>query len=252
MGWFSFLDPAIDTVMGPLLGLDPLYAVGTIAFIMTLILTLAYKFLTNQDLMKQLKAEIKALQAEMKELKEHPEKMMKVQKKAMETNMKYMMESFKPTLITFIPIILILGWMQGALAFEPIMPGEEFTLEATFTEGELAILKVLPTQGIKITTRVEQQIVENKARWGIRAEKGNYQLTVIQKDSKQSHEVTIDEQLYKDPLSTFSDNSITKLETSQKKLIVLNLFGWELGWLGAYIIVSIICSIVLRKVLKVH
>ena len=73
--------------------------------LITLLITLIYKFTTDQDLMKQLKAELKELQAEMKALKSEPEKAMEVQKRAMQTNMKYMMQSMKATLFTFIPII---------------------------------------------------------------------------------------------------------------------------------------------------
>ncbi|MBI4447344.1 DUF106 domain-containing protein [Candidatus Woesearchaeota archaeon] len=88
------------------------YGLIIISFILTLIVTLAYKFFTDQKLMKELKEEMKALQKEVKELKDHPEKMMEAQKKAMEKNMKYLMHSMKPTLITFIPIILIFGWLR--------------------------------------------------------------------------------------------------------------------------------------------
>ena len=33
---------------------------------------------------------------------------------------------------------------------------------------------------------------------------------------------------------------------------ILNIFGWQLGWLGSYIIFAIIFSMILRKVLKVY
>ena len=83
-----------------------------ISLFLTLVTTLIYKYVTDQELMKTLKDDMKAMQAEMKTLKEHPEKMMAVQKQAMQKNMKYMMQSFKPMLITFIPVVFIFGWLS--------------------------------------------------------------------------------------------------------------------------------------------
>ncbi|MFH1972869.1 MAG: EMC3/TMCO1 family protein [archaeon] len=105
----SFLDP----VLGPVMSIPSPWNLLLISFILTTIITLIYKFVTDQKMMKELKDEMKAFQKEMKELKDNPSKMMEVQKKAMEKNMKYMMHSLKPTLITFIPIIFIFGWLRS-------------------------------------------------------------------------------------------------------------------------------------------
>jgi len=108
MSWTSFLDP----VLGPLMAIPNPWNLLLLSFLITLIMTVLYKFLTDQKLMKELKDDMKALQKEMKLLKENPSQMMEVQKKAMEKNMKYLMQSLKPTLITFIPILIIFEWMR--------------------------------------------------------------------------------------------------------------------------------------------
>ena len=108
MAWNSFLDP----VMGPVMDLPNPWNLLLISFILTAIITLLYKFLTDQKLMKELKAEMKGYQKEMKDFKDDPKKMMEVQKLAMEKNMKYMLQSLKPTLFTFIPIIFIFSWLR--------------------------------------------------------------------------------------------------------------------------------------------
>lgn len=103
----------LNPVFAPLLKLPPLLGVLIVSIIITVLVTLIYKWTTDQNLMKQLKDEIKEFQNEMKTLKDDPKKAMEVQKKAMQTNMKYMMQSFKPMLITFIPIVFIFGWLRG-------------------------------------------------------------------------------------------------------------------------------------------
>lgn len=109
MSYTSFLDP----VLGPLMSIPAPWNVLLLSFIITLVMTLLYKFLTDQKLMKELKDDMKAMQNEMKLLKDNPEKMMEVQKKAMEKNMKYLVQSLKPTLVTFIPILIIFAWLRA-------------------------------------------------------------------------------------------------------------------------------------------
>jgi len=96
----------LDPIFSPLLNLPTLWAVIILAFFISLIITLIYKYVTDQNLMKQLKEEMKEFQKQIKELKKEPEKAMQVQKQSMKTNMKYMTLSMKSTLWSFIPIIL--------------------------------------------------------------------------------------------------------------------------------------------------
>jgi len=101
-----------NLIFGSLISWNPLVAIIIISFLMTLLITLSYKFLTNQELMKSLKQEIKDFQQQMKEHKDDSSKVMEIQKLSLEKNMKYMMHSFKPTLFTFVPLIIIFTWLR--------------------------------------------------------------------------------------------------------------------------------------------
>ncbi len=92
----------------------PAVAVALIAFILTVLTTLAYKLLTNQEKMKTMKEEQKMLQAEIKEQmkQKNHEKMMELQKLAMEKNLAYMKHSMWPMLITLVPLLIIFGWIR--------------------------------------------------------------------------------------------------------------------------------------------
>jgi uncharacterized membrane protein (DUF106 family) len=104
-------DSFFNAIFGFIITESPLLGLIVISFVLTLMITIAYKYLTDQELMKNLKLEIKASQEEMKKLKDQPAKMMEVQKKSMEKNFKYMMHSFKPTLYTLIPLLIIFSWL---------------------------------------------------------------------------------------------------------------------------------------------
>tara|TARA_Y100000310_G_scaffold312252_1_gene359375 strand:- start:463 stop:909 length:447 start_codon:yes stop_codon:yes gene_type:complete len=109
MAFSSVLDPVLLPFME---ALPAPYNILLLSFVITGSITLLYKFMTDQKLMKEIKQEMKDLQKEMKQFRDQPEKAMALQKKAFERQMKYMMQSFKPTLITLLPIMLIFGWLR--------------------------------------------------------------------------------------------------------------------------------------------
>ncbi|MBS3127518.1 DUF106 domain-containing protein [Candidatus Woesearchaeota archaeon] len=255
MAFFDFIKPVMEFLFGWVLVLPPFWAILLISFLIALLITFCYKWFTNQDLMKQLKEEMKAFQKEIKELKAEPEKAMAVQKKAMETNMKYMMQSLKPTLITFIPIILIFGWLQGAFAYEPLMPGTEFSVSMQFEKGVIdgeATLKA--PEGIKIVSDAVQTMGAGQASWTLKGEKeGEYFLEFTFNDRKFSKKVLItQERTYEEALTFIEDPQVKSVSINYEKLIIMDLLGWELGWLGSYIIFSILFSLGLRKAMKLY
>jgi len=236
----------VDPIFAPLLNLGPLLAMLIISFVVSLVIVIVYKFMTKQGEMKDLKAEIKNLQNEMKTLKDNPTKMMEVQKKVMSKNLEYMKHSFKPTLITFLPLILIFGWLNVTMAYEPIIPNEEFIVSVY--SGENVTINA-PEKITLLDTKNENGKIDFK----LKGQEGEYLLEFNIDDEIQTKDVMItDKQKYAVPVKELKNSKITKIEIKYNKLKVLNLFGWELGWLGTYIIFSLVFSIVLRKLMKVH
>tara|TARA_Y100000310_G_scaffold345183_2_gene462440 strand:+ start:641 stop:1402 length:762 start_codon:yes stop_codon:yes gene_type:complete len=251
---FEFIGYGLDFALGPLLNLPPLLGVAIVSVLVSVIITAVYKLVTNQSLMKDLKNEIKELQKTMKELRDRPEEAMKVQKKAMETNMKYMTHSFKPTLITFIPIILIFGWMNGHFAYEPISPGEEFQVDAIFGKTGKGDVEISVPKEMEIDGNVVKTIEDNKVSWLLKGEQeGKYFLEFKYKGEVHEKDVLITNgKSYADKSLSVKGSDLKSISIDYDKNIVLNLFGWKLGWLGVYIIFSLVSTIALRKFLKVY
>jgi len=250
----------LNPVFGPLLNLSPFWVVAIISALVSLIITIIYKFSTNQNLMKQLKDEMKELQKEMKELKNDPKKMMEVQTKAMQTNSKYMMQSMKSTLITFIPIILIFGWMNANIAFEPILPGQEFTITTMFNKA-VGQVKLEAPEDIIIAGNATQEIINNKATWVLEGKEGDYKdekaIKIVFNDRIEYKNLLITtKQAYYEPIKLISNSPLKSITVNQAQKRVIpfnfNFLGYKGGWLGTYIIVSMIVSMLLRKILKVY
>jgi len=252
----SFLDP----IFNPILNLGPVYAVVIFSFLIALIMSLVYKFMTDQNLMKRLKAEMKELQKEMKELRDHPEKLMQVQKKSMETNMKYMTQSFKPTLITFIPIIIIFGWMSAHLGYYPLM---EESMIKTSVELEDMIgynATLVVPEGIELVSDSTQKINSDIVEWNFKGKEGEYSLGYDINGNMYEKELIISSNYgdYSDVVQEFDDGVVKSIKLNNKRVqpikeIGLGWIPWfgNFGWLGSYILCSIIFSIVIRKFLKI-
>ena len=61
-----------------------------------------------------------------------------------------------------------------------------------------------------------------------------------------------DEKGYAQPLKAIKDKMVRQISIDNSKMKVLNLGFWNVGWLGSYIILSIIFSMILRKLFKVY
>ncbi|UCD04277.1 MAG: DUF106 domain-containing protein [Candidatus Woesearchaeota archaeon] len=100
----------------------PFWSILLIAVGLSLIVTLAYKYLTDQTLMKELKKELKKNQKRLKEARGEPDKMMAIQKETMHTNMKYMSQSMKPMIFTIIPFLIIFAWLRSIFEGTVVIP----------------------------------------------------------------------------------------------------------------------------------
>jgi len=253
MAWHDFLTP----IFKPLLALGPFWAVLIISFIISLIITLVYKLVTNQELMKKLKEEQKEFQKKIRSLKDNPQEMMKVQKEAMKKNMQYMKHSFKPTLITMLPIILIFGWMAAHLSYEPIYPGETFTVTAAFQEGTTGQVELIPDKDTELLSDATQEI-NSGVTWKLKSgTEGTHILEIRHGNQPYTKKVLITKELaYEEPITTFQHSDLKQITINYNKLKPLgpgfSIFGWQPGWLGIYIVLSLIFSISLRKTLKIY
>ncbi|MEE9525235.1 MAG: EMC3/TMCO1 family protein [Candidatus Woesearchaeota archaeon] len=253
----------LNPIMAPLLGIPSFWSILIISLVVAVLITLVYKWMTDQHLMRALKEDIKKFQKQMKELKDNPKEFMAVQKRAMETNMKYMMHSMKPTLVTFIPIILIFGWLNANIAFEPILPDQEFTTTAMFDRGTSGEITLIAPEGIETTSdstqevecRMEKGWIRSKeiceSQWILKGVTGNYLLEYEFDDQKETQELLItEEKAYEKPVKVIKEGKLQQLKIDNEK--VKPIPGLPIGWLGTYIIFSIIFSMTLRKIMKLH
>ena len=108
----NFVHLILDPTAGVLLQGNLTMGMLFVVLIISLIMTLTQKYLTDQKTLREMKKEQKELQEEMKKLKENPEKLMELQKKQLEFLPKMMKVSMRSIVYTAIPLILFFRWFM--------------------------------------------------------------------------------------------------------------------------------------------
>lgn len=248
MAYYDFL----NIIFFPLLKLPALWAVILLSLLVSVIIILITKYMTDQSLMKRLKEEMKENQKLSKEFKNNANKLMEIQRKQMELTMEQFKHSLKPTLITFIPIILIFGWMSSIFAYESIKPNQEFSVTVFFEKNTNGNVELIISEELEIVDDSTKKIENDKAEWTLKGEEGEHILEFIYNNEKQQYSVLItNDNKYLSPTKK-TEGAIKTIQVNYIPKKMLNLFGWKLGWLGTYIIFSIIFTMGLRKLMKVY
>jgi uncharacterized membrane protein (DUF106 family) len=251
----NFLDTIFNPWLGPVLNLPPFWAILIISAGITLLITIVYKYTTNQKEMKTIKEDLKKYQKEMRQQKD-PKKMMATQKKALDLNMKYMMSSFKSTLYTFIPIIIIFAWLNAHIAYYPLYPNQDFTVTANFGQGAKGNISMTTIPELTIDSNT-QEIVDEKAVWTLKGAAGDYKLVFDYNTEEYEHNILVtEERTYLPPEKIIKDSKLKLIVIGNEKVHPFgdnfNIFGWYPGWLATYIILSLVFSTGFRKLFNVY
>jgi len=242
----------IDPLLNPLLALDPLISILILTLVISFIVTLIYKYTTDQKKMKELKDKMTAHQKSIKENKHDTKKVMQLQKEVMDFNMQYMMHSFRATLFTFIPVILFFGWMTTHYSYEPILPGQEFNVTAYFNDG---FSGNVTADGNFTFISNKTQTIAPIVSWRVKGNAGiNLMTFSINQEEKPVYntEILIDSEKYSNPIKTFKKMEINKIIISNKPLKLMNLFGIKFNWFWTYFLFTLIFTSLLRKFMRVY
>lgn len=242
----NIFNPILDPVFGILLKLPPFWGIFFITLIVTLITTLIYKKMTDQEVLKTIKEDMKQIRKEMNDFKHDTNKLADLQKRSMEKSMVQMRETMKPMLITMLPILIIFGWFSTHLAYYPIMPDNQFSINLTFKDATGTVDILVPSE-IEVIGEKTQEIKDNKAGFLLKGKEGDYTLSFNFGNKTYTQEVLITkERKYKDPEKIVNENLMT-IKTGNPPIKVLGL-----SWFWTYLILAIILNSLLRKVLKIH
>lgn len=278
MGLLNFLDTALDVAFSPLLHLNYFFGILVLSVVLSLLITLVYKWTTNQELMKSLKEDLKKIQDEVKKFqKDNPQKALDKQKIFMQKNMEYMKHSFRSTFYTIIPLLIIFGWMQANLAYMPIMPGDEFSMALVPEPGFRGNVTIEVPDGLSVVGEHTKPVENGRVSFTL-AGSSVGEHDVVFDVGGELHAKNVKVSTWRDYAPTVkakkgffasyfgwlysskagyldADGAVRQITTTHqpvKPFGKLRIFGWMPGWLATYIFFSILTSLGVRKVLKVY
>jgi uncharacterized membrane protein (DUF106 family) len=255
---FEFIGNATNSVLSPLLTLHPFLAIALVALVLSILITVIYKYTTNQKELKQLKEETTQLQKDMKAAKNDLPRMTELNQKLLEITGKQMKHTLRSYIFTFLPVILIFGWLQGHMAYTQILPGQEFTTTAVFDAGTAPGNITLSAPGLDLLSPAMQQANGQQASWKLKGELGEYTLEYTYGKEIYLRDVIISE---KWEYANAAPNKGIPKESNIKSITVdlkpihpfgFSIFGWQPGWFATYFILTMLLTFPLRKALKVY
>lgn len=242
---FNSLFYFLNNVFSYFLQFDPAIFIFILSIFTVTFSTLVYKYFSDQNKIKSYKDKIKELNSKIK--KESPDKALELNNEILKINFELMGLTLKPSFYTIIPMMIIFIWLSAMFSQTPIYPGNNFSVVTTFTTNALVNDSEVKTAfssfdlidedvNAKVSTLVYKS-PQLEGQYSYKIEGTEYPLVVS------TH-------------STFFERSVklkdAEMQIKTESLVVLNLFGWELGYIGAYIIYSIFVNMIVRKLFDVH
>ena len=253
MAYYDFL----SIIFAPLLKLHPVLAIFIVSLLFSFLTLIITKYTTDQNSMKRIKEQTNELRKSIKEFKKEPSKSAEMQKKIIEMNklsLEQLRHSFKPMLITSIPIIfLLIPWMSSIFAYESIKPNEEFSVTVFLAKNSNGQIGLIASEGITVVDDKIKKIENSKSTWTLKGEEGEHIMEFVYGNEKQQKSILITtSNKYLETVKK-TNGTIKSIQINYKKLVILPI-GYKdwFGWLGTYIIFSIIFTMILRKVMKVY
>jgi uncharacterized membrane protein (DUF106 family) len=253
--------------------LSPWVGMVVISFLTGIFMLIIYRYTSNQEGIKRIKNKIKAHLLELRLFKDSLRATFQAQGNLFLSTFKYMSLNLVPLLFMIVPIILILIQCNFWFGYESLDVGNTALLKVKLTE-EMNVLdvdvSVEAAAGVVLDTpplRIEE---EKEIDWRIRAEEQGFHDLIIHIDDQKIIKTVavegkpltkispikiqrsfLDELLYPMEAPIGKNIPVKSVELTYP-LQYMNFFGWNMHWIIAYFILSIIFGFAFKGVFKVE
>ncbi len=177
----SILRPLFDALLSPFSTLHPLVGLALASLVVTVLVLLVLKVVSNQDKIDAVKRKIHAALFEIRLWNDNPRAILRAQGDILRHNATYLWLWLIPLLVLIVPLILILGQLQFHYGYRGLEPGEQALVTVALEssgEAKPAVELEVP-EGLEIQTRPVWVPSEGELTWRIAAvERGDYEIGV--------------------------------------------------------------------------
>ncbi|UCE42723.1 MAG: hypothetical protein JSV17_07150 [Candidatus Aminicenantes bacterium] len=262
-----------DALFLPFRDMSPWVGMILVSFLTGLLMLFVFKWTSNQQGIQKVKNRIKAHLLELRLFKDSLSQSLRSQGNILRCNLKYISYSAKPMLVMILPLILIIIQLNFWFGYESLTPNESTILKIKLAEDQNPLeaqIAVQPSSGLVMETlplRIEES---QEINWRFSATQGGMQEFTVTIDGET---VTKKVAVAQKPLSkispqkpdnNFLDQVLYPVEAPIKSQVPIktieiqypsksmNLFGWEIHWIIAYFVLSIIFGFAFKGVFKVQ
>lgn len=262
-----------DILFYPFRSVDSIYGLCAISFLTTIIVLPIFKYTSNQDGIKRVKARIMGHILELRLFKDDIRIILSAQKDILKFNMIYLRYTLRPLMLMMIPMVVIIIHTTVRYEYRPLHPGESAIVKVKLhnpnelSEKDRSVV-LTATEGLCIETPPLRIDGGKETYWRIKAEgEGVFKLRFHTLDMEVEKRVFVSEKVTrlspKMLKSGFANSFLYPGEpsipagTALDSILVayphakIKLFGWNIHWLILFFILTLGFGFVLMKPLKV-
>jgi len=262
----------LDLIAMPFRNAEPFWGFMAICMVVTTIVVIIFKYLTNQKEIKVVKDRIKLHFMEIRIYKDDLREVLKAQKEILKNNFWYVIYNIQGAIPIGIVFLLALSQINLRYGYTPILPGETFDVKVIYAKDadRKPEPKLILPEGVESVTPALHLGGEDEVSWQLRAsEAGNYKIGFTACDQEYTKEIIIGKisspfgpQILRSGFLAALLNSaepaipekalLESIEIGyQPKHFKCIFFGWNMHWLLVLPILTISFGLVMRKILKV-
>jgi len=257
-------------MLSPLANAHPLLPLALVSLAASVLLLLAFRWLSDQAGLQETKAKIHAHFLELKLFRHDVSVIWSAEKQILRYNLLYLTYLLKPLIVTLPIFVLFLVELEGWFSSSPLKVGEPVVVSVFAhprAEDVLDNIQVKSTEGLRVETPALRILDERRADWRIRAvAAGEHQLEfVMGQDSTgvtKRLRVGAEHIAYvartRSEVGWFSglqnsqespllpDSPISRIEVDHPGAIV-TVFGWGVNWVVAFVVLSLVFAFLLKR-----
>ncbi len=260
-----------EWLLSPFVNTHPLLPLALVSLIASVLLLLAFRWLSDQQGLQEIKSKIHAHFLELKLFRHDVGVIWSAEKQIVRYNFVYLVCLIKPLLVTLPVFVLFLVELDGWFTSRPFRVGEPVVV-SVFAQpqavGVLDKVRVVNTEGLRVETPALRIPEERRADWRIRAlAAGEHQIEFITGPQDLQHaskRVQIGRRRVAYVARTLSgpgwfsgfansqesplspDSPISKIEVDYPGA-TLTVFGWGVNWVVAFVVLSLVFAFVLKR-----
>lgn len=269
----SIFGKLFDILFLPFRSMSPWIGMILVSFLTGLLMLFVFKWTSNQQGIQKVKNKIKAHLLELRLFKDSLGQSLRSQGNILKCNLRYISFSLKPMLVMIVPLILILVQLNFWFGYESLRPKESAILKITLADDQNPLetqISIQPSSGLVLETpplRIEES---HEINWRFAATQEGIQrfdvtidgatvtkrVSVAQKPLSKISPLKpgkkfLDQVLYPTEAPVDSRIPIQKIEIQYPDKS-MNLFGWNIHWIVAYFVLSIVFGFAFKGIFKVQ